>query len=261
MRLPFVSVVAASVASVRPMMNAAALRPTMSAAIRPAISPPVARRVPHTVSFGRVAGENRGTSPMEPAIELNDDFFWIRDDTRKNEKVLGLLREENAYTQARTAHLEPFRDALYTEMLSHVQEDDDTHPTPAADGYEYWSRTVKGASFRQYLRRTRGSDAEELLLDVNDVSALPFFIGADGWDAAQCDVRGLTTSPSGRLLAYAVDGSGYETYTVRLRDAASGQERDEQLVGTAGSVAWAGEDTLFYTKFDATHRPFQVWRR
>ena len=111
MRLPFVSVVAASVASVRPMMNAAALRPTMSAAIRPAISPPVARRVPHTVSFGRVAGENRGTSPMEPAIELNDDFFWIRDDTRKNEKVLGLLREENAYTQARTAHLDRHREA------------------------------------------------------------------------------------------------------------------------------------------------------
>ena len=255
MRLPLVSV-AAALASGRPVLHASALRPTMSAAV----SPPVARRVPHTVSFGRVAGENRGASPMDPPIERADDLFWIRDDARKDEEVLGLLRAENGYTQARTARLAPFRDALYAEMLSHVEEDDDTHPSPAADGYEYWSRTVKGASFRQYLRRARGSDAEEMLLDVNEVSALPFFADTPGWDAAQCDVRGLAPSPSGALLAYAVDGSGYETYNVRVRDAATGRERDEQIVGTAGSVAWAGDSTLFYTKFDHAHRPFQVWR-
>ena len=50
--------------------------------------------------------------------------------------MLGLLRAENGYTQARTARLAPFRDALYAEMLSHVEEDDDTHPSPAADGVD-----------------------------------------------------------------------------------------------------------------------------
>ena len=60
------------------------------------VSPPVAKRVAHTVTFGKVEGENRGTNPMEP-VELQDDLFWIRDDTRKNEEVrstrraLGLL--------------------------------------------------------------------------------------------------------------------------------------------------------------------------
>ena len=113
-----------------------------------AAAPPVAKRVPHSVKFGKVAGENRGPNPMDPALEVADDLFWLRDDSRKDEEILGLLREENAYSAARTSHLDSFRTSLYDEMLSHIKEDDDTHPAPASDGYEYWSRTVKGASFR-----------------------------------------------------------------------------------------------------------------
>ena len=64
----------------------AALRPYMSVASR--TSPPVAKRVPHKVSFGRVQGENRGKDAMEPPIILNDDLFWLRDDTRKDAEIL-----------------------------------------------------------------------------------------------------------------------------------------------------------------------------
>merc|ERR1740139_1515095 len=178
-----------------------------------------------------IAGEKRGTNPMEP-VELQDDLFWIRDDTRKNEEVLQLLREENDYSQHVTANLEGFRGDLYNEMLSHVLEDDDTYPSPAPDGFEYWSRTIKGKSFRVYLRRPRGSGAgeqEQTILDVNEVA----------------------TSPSGKLLAYAVDGSGYETYNIRLKDLTTGAEMTEEIRDTGGSVAWADETTFFYVKQDA----------
>ena len=243
------------------MLTASALRIQMLSTATTARAPPVAKRVPHTVKFGRVAGENRGPNPMEP-VELQDDYFWIRDDTRKDEEILGLLRDENEYTQGKTEHLEAFRGSLYDEMLSHVQEDDDTYPSPAPDGFEYWSRTVKGKSFRQYLRRPIGAGdaAEETILDVNAVPSLAFFAENDAWDAAQCDVHDVATSPSGKILAYSVDGSGYETYNVRLKDLASGEERDEQITDTGGGVAWVDEATFFYVKLDAQHRPFQVWR-
>ena len=46
-------------------------------------------------------------------------------------------------------------------MLSHVQEDDDSDPYPAADGYEYWRRTRKGSSFAEHWRRrVRGTGVE-----------------------------------------------------------------------------------------------------
>ena len=80
-----------------------ALRPMMMSTAAASVSPPVAKRVAHTVTFGKVDGENRGTNPMEP-VELQDDLFWIRDDTRKNEEVLQLLREETR-TRTRTLSL------------------------------------------------------------------------------------------------------------------------------------------------------------
>ena len=82
---------------------------------------------------------------------------WKGSGERKNEEVLNLMHEENAYTDLKTAHLAPFREALYSEMLSHIQEDDDEYPALASDGYEYWFRTVKGKSFKQYLRRKIGA--------------------------------------------------------------------------------------------------------
>ena len=138
--------------------------------------PPVAKRVPHQVHFG-AAGENR--------LTLNDDLFWLRDDTRSSHEVLELLRKENEYSQSRTVHLAPLREALYQEMLSHLQEEFDQFPCPAADGYEYWSRTVAGRPFRLHLRRLRGRPVaeEEVVLDINAVAAtLPKA------QRAQCDV-------------------------------------------------------------------------
>mmetsp|Transcript_5135 Transcript_5135/g.13518 ORF Transcript_5135/g.13518 Transcript_5135/m.13518 type:complete len:781 (-) Transcript_5135:912-3254(-) len=240
------------------------LRLSVSSAIQQA-KPPVARREPHTVYFGinpNDEGENRGAAPMTPPLELVDDLFWIRDDERKSEEVLELLHAENAYTDLKMAHLESFREILYAEMLSHVQEDDDEYPVPAADGYEYWARTVKGKSFKQYLRRKIGTVMEtaQVFLDVNIVPSLPFFTSNANWDAKQCDVQSIKPSPSGAMLAYCVDGSGYETYHVRLKDLASGAELDETITDMAGSIAWAGDKTLFYTRHDKAHRPFQVWR-
>jgi oligopeptidase B len=223
--------------------------------------PPVAKRVPHAVHFGAAGSKDR--------LTLNDDLFWLRDDTRSSHEVLELLRKENEYSQSRTAHLAPLREELYQEMLSHLQEEFDQFPSPAADGYEYWSRTVAGRPFRLHLRRLRGSPMakEEVVLDINAVAAtLP------KEQQAQCGVAQVLPSPSGRLLAYTVDGTGGETYEVRLQrlqcgrgdggggDGDGGGGALETLQGTAGSLAWLDEATLFYVRHDSTHRPSQVWR-
>ena len=104
----------------------------------------------------------------------------------------------------------------------------------------------------------RGHFLTILSCRIPSVPSLPFFVGTTNWDAAQCDVKQLQPSPSGNILAYSVDGSGYETYNIRLKDLKTGEELDEQIVDTAGSVAWVGGENLFYVKFDEVHRPYQV---
>ena len=127
----------------------------LSTASAERLKPPVAARVPKAIKFGVVAGEDRGVEPMDPPATLVDNYFWLRDDSRKDETILAHLRAENAFTEATTGHLAAFRAKLYDELLSRVQEDDDTPPYKLGD-WLYFSRTVKGLSYRQYLRRPVG---------------------------------------------------------------------------------------------------------
>lgn len=167
--------------------------------------PPVARREARAVTFGRVEGENRGPNAMDPPKVLIDDYFWLRDDRRESPEVMALLRAENAYTEARTEHLGDLQMALYDEMLSHVKEDDDSVPYAMADGYEYFSRALKGEPFRQFVRRRPDTFDEEVYLDVNVIAKTMCK------KPEMCDVGQIKPSPSGALVAFAFDDSGYET--------------------------------------------------
>ena len=95
---------------------------------------------------------------MPEPIVIEDEYFWLRDDKRKDEEVLALLRDENAYTEQRTAHLDRFRATLYDEMLGHIKEDDDTHPSPSPDGPTLRRQGLSGSAQRlAFARRARSS--------------------------------------------------------------------------------------------------------
>lgn len=50
------------------------------------VNPPVPKKVPHVLE---THGDKR-----------EDNYYWIRDDERKNPDVLAYLKEENDYTEA-----------------------------------------------------------------------------------------------------------------------------------------------------------------
>ena len=183
-------------------------------------SPPVAPRRPHAVTFGQVEGENRGPNPMVP-ITVDDDLFWLRDDARESPEVLALLEEENTFAQAATAHLETTREALYAELKGRMQESDVSAPF-ARGVFEYYRRTIEGKSYVIHCRRPRPPPAGPLPLPLpphdapaaDEVAVLDENELADG--LTHCDVGAVEPSPSGALLAWSVDGVGYETYQARF---------------------------------------------
>lgn len=221
------------------------------------VKPPVAKRVPHTVRFGRVEGEDRGPEPMDPPKERVDDLFWLRDDDRKDTEILAHLKAENDYTEACTAHLKPFEGKLYAELKSHLKETDKSAPYPWGP-FEYFTSTVEGLSYKSHCRRQRGADAgaDVVLLDENKLAAGHTYM----------TVGEVSPSPSHTLLGYTVDTVGYETYQLKVRDLSAGAEADgsaDTVVAPAvdSSVVWGGdESTLFYTTLDETHRPWKLWR-
>ena len=97
---------------------------------------PVAKRVDKVVTLH---GEAR-----------SDPYFWLRD--KPNPEVAAYLEAENAYTAAVMKPTEPFQDALYSEMLSHVKETDLSVPYREG-GWLYYFRTEKGKQYRIYCRK------------------------------------------------------------------------------------------------------------
>ena len=101
-----------------------------------------------------------------------DPYFWMRDDERKSEQVLGHLRAENAHTKAATSALEEFKDSLYAELKSHVKETDTTSAFPWGE-WKYYTKTIEGLGYAIHARSPRSLpdyEGEEIVLDENEVA-------------------------------------------------------------------------------------------
>ncbi|WP_231930418.1 S9 family peptidase [Friedmanniella luteola] len=194
---------------------------------------------------------------------VTDHYEWLRD--KEDPEVIAHLEAENRYTEARTAHLADLTDAVFGEIKARTQETDLSVPSYAAHrgggAYWYYSRTVEGSEYAIFCRveaADRGTPpdpgqqivGEQVLLDGN--------AEAEGHDFFS--VGAFSVSEDGRLLAYSVDTTGGERFTLRVRDLSTGSELPDQIDDTAYGVAWAGNSHLFYTRADEAWRPYVVLR-
>ncbi|NEQ51297.1 MAG: S9 family peptidase [Leptolyngbya sp. SIO3F4] len=177
-----------------------------------------------------------------------DDYYWLRD--RNSPDTLDYLNAENDYAEAQTAHTKGFQKALYDEMLSRIQETDLSVPTKDGD-YFYYSRTEEGKAYRILCRKQGSLDAsEEILLDENKLAEGHEFFALGDYD----------TSPNHKLMAYATDTNGSERCTLVFKDLATGKLFPEKIADMS-EVVWANDNrTVFYTRLDEAHRPYQVWK-
>jgi oligopeptidase B len=181
--------------------------------------------------------------------ERIDPYFWMRD--RQNPAVIAYLEAENAYTEATMQHTQLLQTTLYKEMLSRIQETDLSVPYRDGD-YYYYSRTEAGQAYAIHCRKKGSLDAaEEILLDENLLAA-----GYEFFELGTFEI-----SPDHRLLAYSVDTSGAELYTLFFLDLNTRELYSETIPETYYSFAWGNDcQTVFYTQVDAAHRPFKLFR-
>jgi oligopeptidase B len=136
-------------------------------------------------------------------------------------------------------------------MLARIKETDLSVPYRHGD-YYYYSRTEEGKAYSIYCRKKGKLDApEEVLLDQNKL--------AKGYEYFSLGT--FQVSPNHQLLAYSVDTTGAEEYTLFFVDLTTFELYPESIAKTYYSLAWGNDNrTIFYTKVDATNRPFQLWR-
>jgi oligopeptidase B len=177
-----------------------------------------------------------------------DDYHWLRD--KEDPEVIAHLNAENHYTQAMMRPSLPLQKALYTEMVARIKETD--MGVPYRDGaWYYYSRTVKGRQYPIYCRKQGSLDApERIILDLNVLARGQPYLGLGAFDV----------SPSGDLLAFSTDFTGFREYTLRVKNLADGTV-SALAIPKARSVAWSADSqVLFYVTEDETKRASRVWR-
>jgi oligopeptidase B len=210
----------------------------MSASDAPTVrtSPPAAPKRPRTLSLH---GDDRV-----------DDWYWLRE--RDDPEVIAYLKAENAYAESMLAPLAPLRDRIFEEIKSRVQETDES--APVSDGpWEYTSRTVEGSQYAVHCRRPRGAASQDarVLLDEN--------VLAEGHDYFA--LGGFEVTPDHAVVAYSVDVTGGERYTLRFRDLTTGEDLPDAVENVTYGLAWADDaQHCFFVRPDDAMRPHEIWR-
>jgi oligopeptidase B len=170
-----------------------------------------------------------------------DPYYWLRDDTRLDTRVLGYLADENAYADALLAPLKGLERKLNREIVGRIKQDDATVPY-LERGYYYYTRYVKGGEYPIHARRKGSLDApEEILLDGNEL--------ARGHEFHQ--IGAFEVSPDSKLLAYAEDTVGRRQYVIRVRNLESGELYADRIENAEASMVWADDNrSLLYIEKD-----------
>ncbi|MFY0407914.1 S9 family peptidase [Solicola sp. PLA-1-18] len=208
-------------------------------------------------------------APVRPVLrshhgdEVSDPYEWLR--AKDDPATIAHLEAENAYADERTAHLADLRETIFGEIKGRTQETDMSVPSRRG-GWWYYARTIEG---EQYAVRCRCpvDDAddwtppevvegervpgEQVLLDGN--------AEAEGHDFFSLGAFSVTDD--GHLLAFGVDTTGDERFTIRVKDLRTGELLPDTVEGAHYGATWArGGSHLFYTTVDDAWRPDKVWR-
>lgn len=210
------------------LLAAAILLAPAAATAQEAPKPPVAVKKPYQVKAPHGASRE-------------DEYYWLRDDTRKNPEMIAYLTAENTYADAVLAPTKPLAGKLYEEIVSHIKQDDSSVPFRQRD-YWYYTRFETGGSYPILARRAKSMNApEQVMLDQPKMAEGKGFFQVSGWAVSQ----------DNRYLAWIEDTVGRRQYTMRIKDLQTGAILPDTITNMEDAPVWSNDGTmLFYVDKD-----------
>jgi oligopeptidase B len=182
--------------------------------------------------------EQRPFTVRSPQGDREDPWYWLRDDDRRDPKVLAYLAAENAWYEAWEGRYADQVETLHQEILGRLKQDDAS--VPVFDrGYWYYTRYETGEEYPVIARRQGDLDApEEVLLDGNAMAR----------GQAYFAIGDFAVSDDNRLLAWTEDTVGRRQYVLRVRDLQTGEMLLDGIERVS-SFAWGADNrSLLYVE-------------
>ena len=165
--------------------------------------------------------------------ERIDDYYWLRDDTRKDPEVISYLEAENQYLEDWFAANQDCREEIYNELVSFIPAHETSMKIKYGD-YLYFSEITSSQQYKIYYRELAGN--KELVLDVN--------ILAEGLE--YLNIASIAPSSDNAMIAYAEDLSGRREYNIKVKDLTTDKIIDSAIQRSSGSVVWNKDNTAIY---------------
>jgi oligopeptidase B len=216
-----------------------------------------------------VGGLNNPVPPRALRIPLSikahghervDDYAWLRDANWQkfidgeldfaDPRVKEYLDAENVYQEAVLADTALLRKTLYDEILSRIQESDESYPVKKGEWY-FSVREEEGKNYPIYCRRH---------LELTAPAQVYFDVNVEAEGHALFIMGPSQTNPSCSYLAYTYNLTGSMERTLRIRDLATGKDLDWEIADTNGDFEWIDDSHLYYVERDESARGSRVFK-
>jgi len=179
-----------------------------------------------------------------------DHYAWMRD--LEDPELLEYLRAENAAAEGWFDSHSEVIETIFQEIRSRVQETDMSTPVEYGPWW-YVTSTTEEMAYPIHHRGPDHTNAKHTVLLDENVEAR----GHDYFDLGAFDL-----SMDHQFVAWSMDTTGNERYTLQIRDLTSGSELPDKILDVSNAgVAWSADGRwLFYVTADAQQRPSRVWR-
>ncbi len=184
-------------------------------------------------------------------VKRIDNYYWMRDDSRKDPEIIAHLNEENSYLENWFVSGNDNRKALFEEIIDRIPKNEDSVPVRLKN-FEYFRRYKQENEHGIYIRRKDKNSEEQILLDVNELAENKDFYQLANW----------SISPKENLMAYAEDTSGRRQYRIKFKDLENEEISSFFLENTSGDMAWSSDGKyLFYViRDEETLLPYKLFR-
>lgn len=178
-----------------------------------------------------------------------DNYSWLRD--RNDPEVIDYLTKENEYSARQMSSTSALQESLFLEMRGRIKETDLSVPEKLGK-YLYYYRTEKDKQYSLFCRKKdKPASAEEVIFDENAAAQ-----GHEYFDAGLYRI-----SPDQNLLAFTIDSTGSEYYSLHIKDLKNGRILNDSISRIDNSLEWGNDGkTLFYLISDESHRPYRLYR-
>ncbi len=191
-------------------------------------------------------------------VEVSDDYAWLRaanwqevlrDPSALSSDIRAVLDAENNFAAHVLAPTDELQRRLVAQLRARMKEDDASVPVAEGD-FLYYDRYRPGGQYPLACRKLAQGGAETVLLDGD----------AEGKGKVFFQLSAARPSPDHNTLAWSADDKGSEFFSIKVRDLATGKDRDEIVTETDGSIVWRRNSSgFYYVRVDEHHRSAQVF--